>query len=56
MARRIAATRESISRKISKLSHEGYGQEQAIAIAFSMAGKSRKDKKKPRSGLRSSYS
>lgn len=31
-----------ISSNISKLRHEGYPQKQAIAIAFSQAGKSRK--------------
>lgn len=35
-----------ISANISELRHSGYPEKQAIAIAFSKAGKSRKKKKK----------
>jgi hypothetical protein len=36
------SSKATISSNISTLSHEGYPQKQAIAIAYSEAGKSRK--------------
>jgi hypothetical protein len=36
-------SKEVISKNISQLSKEGYGQRQAIAIALAKAGKSRKN-------------
>jgi len=36
-------SKEVISKNISQLSEEGYGQRQAIAIALAKAGKSRKN-------------
>lgn len=42
--KRIKGTPESISRKIKKLKKEGKPQAQAVAIALSMAGKSRRKK------------
>jgi hypothetical protein len=38
-------SKKAVSSNISKLRHEGYPQKQAIAIAMSKAGKSRKRKK-----------
>ena len=38
-------SKKTISRNISTLSHEGYPQKQAIAIAFS---KAKQSKKKPK--------
>lgn len=46
MAKTIKGTRESISRKIRLLRREGRPRDQAIAIAFSMAGKSRKGRRR----------
>lgn len=39
------SSKEVISENISRLVHEGYPKDQAVAIAFSKAGKSRKKKK-----------
>lgn len=39
-------SKTAVSRNISKLMHEGYPQRQAIAIAMSRAGKSRRKKKR----------
>lgn len=39
-------SKEVISSNISELRHSGYPEKQAIAIAFSKAGKSRKPKRK----------
>lgn len=39
-------SKEAVSKNISTLRHEGYPQKQAIAIAMSKAGKSKKKKSK----------
>jgi len=38
-------SKKTVSKNIRKLRHEGYPQKQAIAIAMSKAGKSRKKRK-----------
>ena len=40
------SSQKSISKNISTLRHEGYPQKQAIAIAYSKAGRSRKKRKR----------
>jgi len=37
---------KTVSKNISKLRHEGYPEDQSIAISLSKAGKSKKMKKK----------
>jgi hypothetical protein len=41
-------SKKAVSSNIRKLRHEGYKQSQAVAIALSKAGKSRKKRKKKR--------
>lgn len=40
------SSKKSISKNISKLRHEGYKEDQSIAIAMNKAGKSKPKKKK----------
>lgn len=40
------SSKEIISQNISELRHSGYPEDQAVAIAYSKAGKSRKKSKK----------
>lgn len=44
------SSKEVISSNISELMHSGRKQDQAIAIAYSVAGKSRKSKGKKKHG------
>lgn len=46
MPLRTGRSDEAVSSNISKLRHEGYKQDQAIAIAMDKAGRSKKKKKK----------
>ena len=39
-------SRKTVSKNIKKLRHEGYPQDQAVAIALDKAGLSYKDRKK----------
>jgi len=43
-------SRKDISENIRRLRHEGYKQDQAVAIAMSKAGKSKKKKGKKKKG------
>jgi len=47
MPLRPGKSRETISKNISQLVHEGYPQKQAVAIAFDKAGRSRKRPNNP---------
>lgn len=40
------STKKTISQNISELRKSGYPEDQAVAIAYSQAGKSKKKKKK----------
>jgi len=43
---------KAVSDNISELRHSGYPQDQAIAIAMSKAGRSKKKKKHKKTGLK----
>ena len=52
IAGRKAKTKEGISENISRLIKEGKPKDQAVAIAYSLAGKSKAKKKKTKKGAK----